>query len=272
MYRELFGLDATNSVHLADWPRTIEADIDDELEAAMVVARSLTSMGRAARADAGVKVRQPLARALVFLPPGSPRPPAGVVEEELNVDAIEYGTELADVLSFELVPNFRTLGPRLGEAAKELRPALSQLDGAAVAAAFERGETVSLTLSTGDFVLDTDDIELRVKSQGGFAVGREGGEVVALDLTLNDELLRRGYLRDLVRQVQDLRKTTGLDVSDRITLHLVGVDDLSDGFALVASEVLATEIHATAGIGDGEELSFDDERTNARAWVTKTQS
>jgi isoleucyl-tRNA synthetase len=121
-------------------------------------------------------------------------------------------------------------------------------------------------------VLDTDDIELRVKSQGGFAVGREGGEVVALDLTLNDELLRRGYLRDLVRQVQDLRKTTGLDVSDRITLHLVGVDDLSDGFALVASEVLATEIHATAGIGDGEELSFDDERTDARAWVAKTQS
>ena len=148
-------------------------------------------MGRAARADAGVKVRQPLARALVFLPPGSPQPPAGVVEEELNVDAIEYGTELADVLSFELAPNFRTLGPRLGEAAKELRPALAQLNGADVAAAFERGETVSITVSTGEFVLTSDDLELRVKSQGGFAVGREGGEVVALDLTLNDELLRR---------------------------------------------------------------------------------
>ena len=226
-------------------------------------------MGRAARADAGVKVRQPLARALVFLPPGSAQPPAGVVEEELNVDVIEYGTELADVLTFELAPNFRTLGPRLGEAAKELRPALAQLDGASVASAFERGETVSITLSTGEFVLSNEDIELRVKSQGGFAVGREGGEVVALDLALNDDLLRRGYLRDLVRQVQDLRKTSGLDVSDRIVLHVVGVDDLAEGFDLVAREVLAIAVLSTPSTGDGEVLSFDDEREGARAWVSK---
>ena len=69
--------------------------------------------------------------------------------------------------------------------------------------------------------------------------------------------------------MQDLRKTSGLDVSDRIVLNLVGVDDLAEGFALVASEVLATEIHATAGDGAGEELSFDDERSGARAWVKK---
>ena len=269
MYRELFGAADSDSVHLADWPAFIEADIDVDLEAAMVVARSLTSMGRAARADAGVKVRQPLARALVFLPPGSAQPPAGVVEEELNVDVIEYGTELADVLTFELAPNFRTLGPRLGEAAKELRPALAQLDGASVASAFERGETVSITLSTGEFVLSNEDIELRVKSQGGFAVGREGGEVVALDLALNDDLLRRGYLRDLVRQVQDLRKTSGLDVSDRIVLHVVGVDDLAEGFDLVAREVLAIAVLSTPSTGDGEVLSFDDEREGARAWVSK---
>jgi isoleucyl-tRNA synthetase len=206
---------------------------------------------------------------LVFLPSGSARPPAGVVEDELNVDVIEYGSELADVLTFELVPNFRTLGPRLGEAAKELRPALAALDGAAVAAALDAGESVSIQLSNGSHVLTSEDLELRVKSQGGFAVGREGSEVVALDLTLNDELRRRGYLRDLVRQVQDLRKNSGLDVSDRINLHLVGCDDLREGFDLVASEVLAASVTVGKGRGDGEALEFDDERDGARAWVEK---
>ena len=79
-----------------------------------------------------------------------------------------------------------------------------------------------MTLSTGTFELSGEDMELRVKGQGGFAVSREGGEVVALDLTLDDELRRRGYLRDVVRQVQDLRKNSGLDVSDRIVLHVSG--------------------------------------------------
>ena len=269
MYRELHGSEAFDSVHLADWPVAHGAQIDTDLEESMAVARSLTSLGRAARADGGVKVRQPLARALVFLPPGSAHPPAGVVEDELNVDVIEYGSELAEVLTFELVPNFRTLGPRLGEAVKELRPALAALDGGEVASALDRGESIVITLSNGNHSLTSDDLELRVKSQGGFAVGREGSEVVALDLTLTDELRRRGYLRDLVRQVQDLRKNSGLDVADRIHLRLVGCDDLADGFAVVANEVLAMDVTVGPGTGAGEPLEFDDERSDARAWVEK---
>ena len=105
----------------------------------MAVARRLTSLGRAARAEAGVKVRQPLARALVFLAPSSPLPPAGVVEDELNVDHLEYGRELADVLTFELVPNFRVVGPRLGEAVKELKPALAALESRHAAETLESG-------------------------------------------------------------------------------------------------------------------------------------
>ena len=234
----------------------------------MDVARRLTSLGRAARAEAGVKVRQPLARALVFLPVGSPVPPAGVVEDELNVDVLEYGSELAQVLTFDLVPNFRTVGPRLGEAVKELKPALAALDSVAAAQTLEAGGTVSLTLSTGVFELTSDDVELRVKSQGGFAVSRDGSEVVALDLELNDELRRRGYLRDVVRQIQDLRKNSGFEVSDRIIVHVTGIDDLADGFALLASEVLAAEIIVGEGLGEGTPLELDDGRV-ARAWVTR---
>jgi isoleucyl-tRNA synthetase len=171
-------------------------------------------------------------------------------------------------LTFELVPNFRVVGPRLGEAVKELKPALAALDSVAAAAAIESGSSVSVTLSTGTFELSGDDVELRVKGQGGFAVSRDGAEVVALDLELNDELRRRGYLRDVVRQVQDLRKNSGLDVADRIVLRVTGLDDLADGFATLATEVLAIEVLDTKGSGEPTKLELDDER-DAFAWVEK---
>ncbi|HEY5120939.1 MAG TPA: DUF5915 domain-containing protein, partial [Acidimicrobiales bacterium] len=209
-------------------------------------------------------------RALVFLPAGVPMPPTGIVEDELNVDVLEFGSELAEVLSFELVPNFRNVGPRLGEAVKELKPALAQLDSVAAAESLEAGRSVAVALSTGVFELGSDDVELRVKSQGGFAVSREGGEVIALDLALNDDLLKRGYLRDVVRQVQDLRKNTGLEVSDRIVLHVTGLDDLSEGFATLASEVLATEVLSGPGQGTATVVELDDERV-ALAWIAKVE-
>jgi isoleucyl-tRNA synthetase len=268
LFQELNHVSDNDSVHLVDWPTSQPERRDEGLETSMAVARRLTSLGRAARAEAGVKVRQPLARALVFLPASSPLPPAGIVEDELNVDDLEYGRELADVLTFELVPNFRVVGPRLGEAVKELKPALAALDSVAAAAAIEAGLTVAVELSNGRFELSGDELELRVKSQGGYAVSRDGAEVVALDLALDEGLLRRGYLRDVVRQIQELRKNSGLDVADRIILHVTGLDDLADGFALLASEVLATEVLDTPGAGEGTRLELDDER-EAFAWIKK---
>jgi isoleucyl-tRNA synthetase len=271
LYQELFPVSDEDSVHLVDWPKANLERRNVDLEASMAVARRLTSLGRAARAEAGVKVRQPLARALVFLATGSSLPPEGVVEDELNVDQLELGSELADVLTFELVPNFRAVGPRLGEAVKELRPALAALDSLAAASDIEAGRAISVTLSTGTFELTGEDVELRVKGQGGFAVSRDGAEVVALDLTMTDELRRRGFLRDVVRQVQDLRKNSGLDVSDRIVLHVVGLDDLTEGFSTLASEVLAVEVIAAPGEGEGTTLELDDER-EARVWVNKASA
>jgi isoleucyl-tRNA synthetase len=268
LYRELFEVYEDASVHLADWPVGDPTTRDLDLESSMAVARRLTTLGRGARAEAGVKVRQPLARALVFLQPGSPKPPVGIVEDELNVDELEYGSELAEVLSFELVPNFRTVGPRLGEAVKELKPALAALDSVAAAQALEEGRPLQVALSTGMFELGADDLELRVKSQGGFAVSRDGGEVIALDLALDEGLRRRGYVRDVVRQVQDLRKNSGLDVSDRIVLNVSGLEDLVDGFELLASEVLAVEVIGHAGEGEGTALELDDGRV-AAAWLRK---
>ncbi len=271
MWRQLTGAAESDSVHLADWPKADTALVDRQLEAQMALARRLTSLGRAARSEAAVKVRQPLSRALVFLPADAPEILYDVVAEELNVDEIDTGDELGDVLTFELVPNFPTLGPRLGKRAQEVRGALAALDGAAASAALEAGHPVTVLLGGQPVELSAEDVSLRVRGQPGFAVSREGGEVVALDLTLDDDLRKRGLAREVVRLVQDLRKTSGLEVSDRIMLHVVGLDALSDHFTFIAREVLAVEIVIGPGEGDGTILDLDDDllTTEVRVWLQK---
>jgi isoleucyl-tRNA synthetase len=273
MWRDLTGADESDSVHLADWPTSDPTRVDPGLEAGMALARRLSSLGRAARAEAGVKVRQPLARALVYLPPGSPVPPAGVVEDELNVDRVEATDELGDVLAYELVPNFKLLGPRIGRRVQDLRAAMASVDGVAAAADLAEGRPVVVELADGPLELSADEVELRVRAQPGFAVSRDGAEVLALDLALDDDLRRRGLAREVIRNVQDLRKETGLEVSDTIRLHLVGLDDLAPLFGMIAREVLAVEVVTAPPTDGGEgtviELGDGESARMATIWVRK---
>ncbi len=265
LWRDLTGAADDASVHLADWPAP-GGRVDADLEAQMALARSLSSLGRAARSEAGVKVRQPLARALVHLPPGAPRLLHQVVADELNVDRVVVTGELAEVLDFELVPNFKALGPRLGQSVQHLRGALADLDGPSAAAALEAGGTVTVALPDGPVELGPGDLELRVQGRPGYAASRQGAEVVALDLAVDDDLRRRGLARELVRQVQDLRKARGLEVSDRIRLWLTGADDLGGLWDEVGSEVLAVAVTPGPGEGDPAPLELDD-HPDAVAWL-----
>ncbi len=273
MWRDLTGADEDDSVHLADWPAADASAADPSLEAGMALARRLTSLGRAARSEAGIKVRQPLARALVYLPPGSPAPPAGVVEDELNVDLVEVTDELGDVLAYELLPNFKLLGPRIGKRVQALRAAMATVDGAEAAADLAAGRPVVVVLEDGPVELGAEEVELRVHAQPGFAVSRDGAEVVALGLALDDDLRRRGLAREVIRNIQDLRKSTGLEVSDWIYLVVVGLDDLAPQFDGIAREVLARSISTEPPNGGepGTILEIDDgERVRqVTAWVLK---
>jgi isoleucyl-tRNA synthetase len=274
MWRDLTGAAEDDSVHLADWPTVEHTALDPDLEEGMALARRLSSLGRAARSEAGIKVRQPLSRALVYLPPGSPAPPPGVVEEELNVDLVEATGELGDVLDYELLPNYKLLGPRLKERVHALRAAMSSVDGVAAAAALTAGQSVVVPLDDGPIELSPEEVELRVRAQPGFAVSRDGAEVVALDLTLDADLRQRGLAREVIRNVQDLRKASGLEVSDWITLSVVGLDDLAPLFELIGREVLARAVVPSAppaGVGAGTVVELDDgEATrSARFWVVK---
>jgi len=273
MWRDLTGAAEDDSVHLADWPLGYREALDPALDEGMALARRLSSLGRAARSEAGIKVRQPLARALVYLPPGSPTPPAGVVEDELNVDVVEATGELGDVLAYELVPNFKLLGPRLGAGVQQLRAAMGSVDGAAAAADIAAGRPVVVQLGDGPIELSGEEIELRVRAQFGFAVSRDGAEVVALDLTLDEDLRRRGLAREVIRHAQDLRKATGLEVSDWIHLYLVGLDHLAPLFDLIGREVLARSIRTTPPEGADEgtllRLHDIDSVRAATIWVVK---
>ncbi len=260
-----------DSIHLADWPHAREETVDAELEEQMALSRRLSSLGRAARAEAGVKVRQPLGRALVFLAPGASDLLPGIVEDELNVDEVVVAKELGEVLAFELVPNFKTLGPRLGEGAKELRPALARLDAAAAAKDLEEGRSIEIVLGGEVVKLSPHDVDLRVRGQAGFAVSREGAEVVALDTNLNDDLRQRGLAREVIRHLQELRKSTGLDLSDRIEVHLLGGEALGELHATVAREVLATRIEMSEGTGVGTPLEIE-EHPGLVAWIRKVPS
>jgi len=274
MWRDLTGAAESDSVHLADWPDGRTDLVDPSLEAGMALARRLSSLGRAARSEAGVKVRQPLARALVYLPPGSAELPPGIVEDELNVDRVEVTSELGDVLAYELVPNFKLLGPRIGKRVQALRAAMATVDTAAAAAELQEGRPVTVALEDGPVELAPDEVELRVRAQPGFAVSRDGAEVLALDLALDDDLRRRGLARELIRHVQERRKEIGLEVSDTIVLHVAGVDDLTPLFDTIAREVLAVRIDTSppADGGPGISLVLDD-GADGRAvtvWIEKT--
>jgi isoleucyl-tRNA synthetase len=273
LWRHLTGAAESESVHLEDWPAADTELHDPNLEAQMALARRLTSLGRAARSEAGVKVRLPLARALVFLPPDSPEILRDIVADELNVDEIDTGDELSEVIQFDLVANFRTLGPRLGERAKDLKSALASLDGAVAAEELEAGRSITVMLAGEPVELSPDDVQLRVRGQEGFAVSRESGEVVALDLTMNDALRKRGLAREVVRLVQDLRKTSGLEVSDRIKVRLVGLDFIAEHFDFIAREVLATEILTEPGASEGTVLELEDldGAVPARVWLQKDE-
>jgi len=271
LWGELTEADEGDSVHLADWPTAADwaPAFDAPLEAEMAQARQLSSLGRAARAEAGVKVRQPLARALVYLPPGAPALLSAIVADELNVDEVVVTDELGKVLRFELVPNFKLLGPRFGSRVGEVRAALAALDATEASSALEAGRAIEIALSDGPVTLDADEVELRVHGQPGFAVSRGGGEVVALDLAIDESLRQRGLVRDVVRQIQDQRKEIGLEVTDRIALRLAGLESLRGHFATIAGEVLALDVSEHPGEGPGFPLDLGAGDAPARAWIEK---
>jgi isoleucyl-tRNA synthetase len=238
---------APESVHLADYPEADPAARDEALESSMDAARRVVSLGRTVRTDARVRVRQPLARAAVHVPPGAGdlEPLAGLIADELNVKSVDVGETPEMAGGWRARPNYRSLGPRLGRSVKEVARSLQQDDGS-LAAELAEGRAVRVPTAGGETEVGPEDVELSRDTSGGWGVATDGGVTVALDLEVTPDLAREGLARELVRLVQDARKAAGLDVTDRIALTVDAGQEIHDALAAhrdwISGEVLATEI------------------------------
>jgi len=254
------GLDGGEpSVHLSEWPAPEEAGPRDRrLELAMDTARETVRLGLAARGQAKVKVRQPLREAVVVAA-GAEREAierlADVVRDELNVRALRFVGQAEELGTYEIKPNYRTLGPRFGKAMPRLAQAVAGLDPAHVAQRLRDGGRVAVTIDGHDHELAADDLLLALQPLEGYQLEREGSHAVALDLALDDELRREGHAREIVHAVQGARKAAGLAVEDRIALALGGDPQLlaaaREHDAYIAGEVLATSVRHDLGGDEG---------------------
>jgi isoleucyl-tRNA synthetase len=230
------------SVHLTDWPAD-HGRRDPALAAQVGASRRLVALGRAARTDAKVRVRQPLSRALL-LHPGIELDAAIEAEimTELNVRSLERIDTLSGLMSWTVVPNFRTLGPRLGPRVNEVKAALAAADGSALQQALEADGWVEIAGER----LDAGDVEVRADRHDDFALAEDDGWAVALDLEIDDELHREGQARELVRALNDQRKALGFAIADRIVVTIDAGPELQPALDAhrpwIAAEVLATEI------------------------------
>jgi len=229
------NLDGTlASVHLCDFPDARSAAEeslvrDTDLERAMSLARETVSLGLGARKKSEIKVRQPLGEAIVVADDRERRAierVADVVREELNVKRVRFVAATEQLGTYEVKPNYRTLGPIFGKAMPLAADAIAALDPAKVAAAVRgdgnRDGTIGINVDGREHTLTADDVILTMRAPEGYSVEREGAHAVALDLAIDDELREEGYAREIVHAVQNARKGAGLQVEDRIELALHG--------------------------------------------------
>ena len=252
IYTNLTGTGAEDhaSVHLARWPQPDDARTNDSLRTGMALARRLVALGRAARTDARVKVRQPLSRALIVMPRAEADLLEGLkplVAEELNVKEIEAAHGLQELVTYSVRPNFKLLGPRFGARVKDVARALSAADAHALTDSLEATGAAVVHVDGEPLSLSTDELDVRIEGREGFSLAREGAYGVALDLELDAELIAEGIAREVVRAVQELRKASGLAVADRIELWLESDDEavtraLDQHRDAIAAEVLATRV------------------------------
>lgn len=248
--------EAPESVHLSSWPAADLSAIDPALSSQMALVRRLVELGRATRAESGVKTRQPLSRALVAASGFESLSPElhAQITEELNVSSLaslsEVGGSLVDTTA---KANFRALGKRFGKGVQDVAKAIAATDAAALSLALREG-TATVEVDGSPVTLSPDEVIITETPREGWSVASDAGATVALDLEITPELRLAGLARDAIRLIQEARKNSGLDVADRIALRWSSTDEevtsaLADHAALIADEVLATDF----ATGEGDE-------------------
>ena len=260
--------DQVESVHLADFPVANEKMIDENLSTSVALSRRLVELGRSARAESGVKIRQPLSRALVSAP-GWAKISEEIkthIAEELNIlklDGIHVAE--ADLVDVSVKANFRTLGTKFGADVQIIAKAITSANHSEMVKHLRENKSfklsVDLTNGSKSAEIDIDDLVVTETPRTGWSVASHAGESLALDLALTPELIQSGLVREVIRAIQEERKKIGLDVSDRISVNWNAPDQVASAItsavAEISAEVLATNLVQDKGqSSDGNELGL----------------
>ena len=266
MYQKLTGED---SVHLADYPTYDSKYMDESLEEKMDLVRTIITLGRNAREEVKIKVREPL-RTLYL--DGKVKSTidnlVSLIQEELNVKNVEFISNLSEYMNFTVKPNFKVVGKKFGSKMKEYQSLLQGLSIEQIEA-LENGDSIHVTFDGEDLEVTSEMVDIRVESREGFNVAMEGRNFVILDTNRDEELILEGLARELVSKVQNLRKAMDFNVVDRITLYYSGTEKFHKALELfkdyVMEETLAKEITPKDGLDNkfdlnGEETYIDIEK------------
>jgi len=214
------GIEVPQSVHLCDYPVANGSHIDEDLSRRMESLRQIASLGLSARMGAKLKVRQPLSGVTVVLASDQDQAwletHVELLKTELNVRDVTFTLDAKQYVTYVVVPNFKSLGPKVGKLMPKVKQAFADADGSGMMAALDANGKTSIEVEGESIELTTDDVEVRLKAKEGWAAAQGSGVVVVLATELTPELVRAGMARDLNRLVQDQRKAKDLQRTDRI--------------------------------------------------------
>jgi isoleucyl-tRNA synthetase len=253
------------SVHLADFPVANKKMVDENLSTSVALSRRLVELGRSARAESGVKIRQPLSRALVSAP-GWAKISEEIkthIAEELNIlklDGIHVAE--ADLVDVSVKANFRTLGTKFGADVQIIAKAITSANHTEMVKHLRDSKSfklaVDLTNGSKSAEIDIDDLVVTETPRTGWSVASHAGESLALDLALTPELIQSGLVREVIRAIQEERKKIGLDVSDRITVNWNAPEQVASAITSATAEISA-EVLATTLVQDKGQSSDENE-------------
>ena len=256
------------SVHLAEFPVADESAIDKSLERKMENAQTISSLVLSLRAKEKIKVRQPLQK--IMIPVSSQQEKdeieaiADLIKYEVNIKEIELLEDASDILVKQIKPNFKTLGPRFGKDMKLIANAVNSFSSEDINK-MEQNRSFDLDINGKNITLGLDDVEITSQDIEGWLVANEGLLTVALDVTINEDLRKEGIARELVNRIQNLRKDSGFEVTDRIDVQLQNHADItaavSDNEAYIKMETLTSDLKIVDNLKDGIDIAFDEVNT-----------
>ncbi len=254
-----------SSVHLVIMPQPKESEIDKDLEERMELAQRASSMILALRRKVSIKVRQPLAKVLIPVLDNKIKEQFELVKNlvlgEVNVKEVEYIVDTTGLITKKIKPNFKTLGKRYGKQMKDISAAFSNFTQEDIAA-IERLNHYSFNLNGTQIELTPQDFEITSEDMPGWLVATEGRLTLALDVTITDTLKREGVARELVNRIQNLRKESGFEVTDKIKVEIESIDEIEDAMEefreYVCNQTLARELILSKSVAGGFDVEWEE--------------